>query len=175
LLNILFLVFAVLMHLSDTRQPRFDVLLSMVWGGCKNRFDKLSLIAAPIFTISRLSNMQAKKSKSLNNAQIAEAARLFTLLSEPARLRLLSILMGEPLTVTELVHATGLKQGNVSKHLAMLLEARLVAKEKEGNFARYSIADPCVTELCNLVCHRMAQEAKRRLSALSASHSVGNR
>jgi DNA-binding transcriptional ArsR family regulator len=112
--------------------------------------------------------MQAKRSKSLNDAQIGEAARLFTLLSEPARLRLISTLMGEPLTVTELVHATGLKQGNVSKHLSMLLDARLLAREKEGNFARYFIADPCLVELCDFVCHRMAQEAKRRLSALSA-------
>ena len=112
--------------------------------------------------------MQAKRSKSFNDAQIEEAARLFTLLSEPARLRLISTLMGGPLTVTELVHATGLKQGNVSKHLAMLLDERLLAREKEGNFARYSIADPCLAELCDLVCHRIAQEAKRRLSALTA-------
>lgn len=112
--------------------------------------------------------MQAKRSDSLNNAQIEEAARLFTLLSEPARLRLISALMDGPLTVTELVHETGLKQGNVSKHLAMLFDARLLAREKDGNFARYSIADPCLVELCDLVCHRMAQAAKRRLSALSA-------
>jgi DNA-binding transcriptional ArsR family regulator len=112
--------------------------------------------------------MQAKRSKSLNDTQIEEAARLFTLLSEPARLRLISALMGGPLTVTELIHATDLKQGNVSKHLAMLLDARLLAREKDGNFARYSIADPCIVELCDLVCHRMAQEAKRHVSALSA-------
>ena len=114
--------------------------------------------------------MQAKRAKSLNDAQIEEAARLFTLLSEPARLRLISTLMGGPLTVTELVDATGLKQGNVSKHLAMLLHARLLVREKEGNFARYSIADPCLIELCDLVCHRIGQEAKRRLSALSAGN-----
>ncbi len=90
------------------------------------------------------------------------------LLSEPARLRLISALMGMPLTVTKLVRTTGLKQGNVSKHLAMLFDARLLVWEKEGNFARYSIADPCLVELCDLVCHRIAQEAKRRLSALSA-------
>lgn len=114
--------------------------------------------------------MQLKRSKPLNDAQIEEAARLFTLLSEPARLRLISALIGGPLTVTELVDATGLKQGNVSKHLAMLLDARLLAREKDGNFARYSIAEPCLVELCDLVCHRMAQEAKRRLSALSTGN-----
>ena len=115
--------------------------------------------------------MQAKRNKSFNDAQIEEAARLFTLLSEPARLRLISALMGGPLTVTELVHATGLKQGNVSKHLAMLLDARLLAREKDGNFARYSIGDPSMVELCNLVCHRMARDAKRRLSALMSAGS----
>jgi DNA-binding transcriptional ArsR family regulator len=112
--------------------------------------------------------MRRKRARLHNDAQIGEAARLFSLLSEPARLYLISALMSGPLTVTELVQATGLKQSNVSKHLAMLLDQGLLAREKEGLFARYSIADPCLVELCDLVCHRIAQEAKRRLSALAA-------
>lgn len=112
--------------------------------------------------------MRTQRARLNNDAQIVEAARLFTLLSEPARLYLISALMSGPLTVTELIHATGLKQSNVSKHLAMLLDEGLLAREKQGLFARYSIADPCLVKLCDLVCHRIAQEAKRRLSALTA-------
>lgn len=77
--------------------------------------------------------------------------------------------MQGPLTVGRLVEATGLQQGNVSKHLGVLLTARCVAREKEGNFARYSIADRYLFQLCDLVCDRMVQEAHDRLRALTGT------
>ncbi|HEY8902565.1 MAG TPA: metalloregulator ArsR/SmtB family transcription factor [Chthoniobacterales bacterium] len=109
--------------------------------------------------------MQAKA--SMSDAQIEEAARMFGALAEPTRLRLLRALMGGPHTVTELVEATGLKQGNVSKQLGILLAARFVAKEKEGNFARYSLADPTLYMLCDLVCGRIESLAALHLQSLS--------
>ena len=105
----------------------------------------------------------------MSNAQVEEAARLFAILSEASRLRLLRALMSEAMTVSDLMAATGMKQGNVSKHLGVLLDARFVAKEKEGNFARYSIADPNLFALCELMCCRMEQEARQRLAALSGN------
>lgn len=111
--------------------------------------------------------MQAKKNAPMSDAQVEEAARLFSILAEPSRLKLLRTLMGEAMTVTELIDATGMKQGNVSKHLGVLLEARFVAKEKEGNFARYSISDPNLFSLCTLMCGRIEEDAKRRLQELS--------
>ncbi len=110
--------------------------------------------------------MQGKKKISMSDAQLDEAARLFAILAEPSRLKLLRTLMNGAMTVTELIEATGMKQGNVSKHLGVLLDARFVAKEKEGNFARYAIADPKLFELCELVCGRIEQDAKRRLEKL---------
>jgi len=103
----------------------------------------------------------------MSDAQIDEAARLFAALAEPTRLKLLRALMERPRTVTELVEATGFKQGNVSKQLGLLLAARFVAKEREGNFARYSIADPTLHALCELVCGRIEAAAQERLQALT--------
>lgn len=90
----------------------------------------------------------------MSDAQVDETARLFGILSDPSRLKLLRALMAEPLTVSELMEATDMKQGNVSKHLGVLLTARFVAREREGNFARYSLADPRLHELCALMCMR---------------------
>jgi DNA-binding transcriptional ArsR family regulator len=42
----------------------------------------------------------------------------FRLLGEPMRLKILQAVCHEPLTVTEIVTATGATQANVSKHLA---------------------------------------------------------
>ncbi len=113
--------------------------------------------------------MQEKK--AMSDAQVEEAARLFAVLAEPTRLKLLRALMDRPHTVTELVEATGFKQGNVSKQLGMLLTARFVAKEKEGNFARYSITDPTLQALCTLVCGRIEAAAAEQLRALSSAES----
>ena len=110
--------------------------------------------------------MQAKKKPVMSDAQIEETARLFGILSEPSRLRLLRTLMGGALTVTELIEATGLKQANVSKQLGVLLDAHFVAKEKDGNFARYSVADPHLYKLCELMCGRIESVVRARHAAL---------
>jgi DNA-binding transcriptional ArsR family regulator len=108
------------------------------------------------------------KSKSMSDAQVDEAARLFGILSDSSRLKLLRALMSAPLTVSELIEVTGMKQGNVSKHLGVLLAARFVAREREGNFARYSLADPRLYELCDLMCMRIADDAKTRIKQLAS-------
>ena len=79
-------------------------------------------------------------------------ARRFRVLSEPMRIRLLDVLRDDGATVAELQEATGSSQQNVSKHLGVLLQAGIVARRKEGNFARYEIADDSVFALCDQVC-----------------------
>lgn len=111
--------------------------------------------------------MQSKSKSFMSDAQVDEVAKLFSILAETSRLKLLRALMTQAMTVTELIAATGLKQGNVSKHLGVLLDVRFVAKEKEGNFARYSIVDPKLFTLCELMCGRVEEDARIRLDALS--------
>ena len=79
-------------------------------------------------------------------------ARRFRVLAEPMRIKLLDRLRDGGATVAELREATGASQQNVSKHLGVLLQSGLVARRKEGNFARYEIADDSVFELCEQVC-----------------------
>ena len=74
---------------------------------------------------------------------------------------LLHLLYDGPLTVSELVEESGMKQANVSKHLTMLHQHRLVKREREGINIRYEIADPMIFSLCNLVCTKMARDSKK--------------
>ena len=85
-------------------------------------------------------------------------AERFRVLSEPMRIRLLDALREGPATVQELQQSTGASQQNVSKHLGVLLRSRLVTRSKEGNFARYAIADEGVFELCEHVCGGLRRE-----------------
>lgn len=96
------------------------------------------------------------------------AAR-FKALGEPARLRLLAVLRGHERTVTELMEATGMGQANVSKHLQVLHAMGFVSRRKEGLFVHYSLADPAVFALCDIMCGRMEAEADARREILSGA------
>jgi DNA-binding transcriptional ArsR family regulator len=79
------------------------------------------------------------------------AAR-FRAIGEPMRIRLLDTLREGPLTVNELAEALGASQQNISKHIGVLAQAGIVAREKDGTRVRCSIADGTVFQLCELVC-----------------------
>ena len=91
-------------------------------------------------------------------------AQRFRVLGEPMRIRLLDPLRDGAATVQELQEATGASQQNVSKHLGVLLRAGLVGRRKQGNFARYAIADEVVFSLCDEVCGGL----RRQLDELDA-------
>jgi DNA-binding transcriptional ArsR family regulator len=94
------------------------------------------------------------------------AADLFSLLSEPTRLRILQMLQKGPATVTGLVEASGFKQANVSKQLGLLSAAGIIARRQDGNRAIYSIAMPVVFDLCHVVCKHLADQASERAAEL---------
>lgn len=75
------------------------------------------------------------------------AAELFKVLSSSSRLRLLRALAEETSTVGRLAEVTGLSQPLVSQHLRMLRTAGLVAVERVGREAHYSVADTHVTHI----------------------------
>jgi DNA-binding transcriptional ArsR family regulator len=91
-------------------------------------------------------------------------AQRFRVLGEPMRIKLLDRLREGDATVGELQEALGASQQNVSKHLGILHSAGLVARTKDGNHARYSIADDGVFELCEQVCGGV----RRQLADLDA-------
>lgn len=62
-------------------------------------------------------------------------------LGEPNRLRILCGLGLECRPVTDIIHATGLEQTNVSFHLRVLREAGFVRTERRGPFIYYCLVD----------------------------------
>lgn len=102
----------------------------------------------------------------LDRGSLEAVARLFAVLAEPTRLAILQALKGAPKTVSELVNELGAKQANVSKQLGILHGAGLLARERDGNSVRYSIAEPMIFELCELVCGKLRRDAEQQLAAL---------
>jgi ArsR family transcriptional regulator len=85
---------------------------------------------------------------SYNNDSIKRLSEHFKLLSEPNRLKILCSLGLECRPVSDVIEATGLSQTNVSFHLRILREARMVRPERRGSFIYYCLPDP---ELLRLV------------------------
>lgn len=84
---------------------------------------------------------------------VDEVARRFALLSDPTRLRILDALLDRAdITVSELANVVGEAAPNVSQHLSRLLAADVVGRRRDGRTVRYSVADPTIRPLCDLVC-----------------------
>ena len=88
----------------------------------------------------------------LPEALVELIAGRFRVIGEPMRIRLLDALRDGPLTINELTETLGASQQNVSKHVGVLAQAGIVAREKDGNRVRCSIADDSIFALCELVC-----------------------
>jgi DNA-binding transcriptional ArsR family regulator len=88
-------------------------------------------------------------------------ARRFRVIGEPMRIRLLDRLRNGEASVNELTADLGASQQNVSKHLALLAEAGIVARRRDGTHVLYSIADQSIFSLCEEVCgglqHQLAE------------------
>lgn len=79
-------------------------------------------------------------------------ARRFRVIGEPMRIRILDRLRAGEASVQELTEALRTSQQNVSKHLAVLHEAGILSRRKQGSHALYAIADESVLGLCEQVC-----------------------
>ncbi|HEX5832021.1 MAG TPA: metalloregulator ArsR/SmtB family transcription factor [Gemmatimonadaceae bacterium] len=100
-------------------------------------------------------------SQPLSPELLESIAARFRALAEPARLHIVHALRMGELSVSELVHATGLGQANVSKHLQLLHAAGFVRRRRDGLFARYALADQDVAQLCDRMRGRLEPEGTR--------------
>jgi len=71
-----------------------------------------------------------------------ELQRVFKTLSDPTRMRILRLLEREELHVQELMEVLGMAQSRVSRHLAILREARLLGDRRDGTYVFYRFVPP---------------------------------
>jgi DNA-binding transcriptional ArsR family regulator len=99
--------------------------------------------------------------KSLPPAALEQVAAYFQALAEPTRLQLLNLLREGERNVGELAQLTGHSAANVSRHLALMTQHGLLARESRGNSVFYRIADASIYRLCDLVCDSIARRIDR--------------
>jgi ArsR family transcriptional regulator len=103
----------------------------------------------------------------LSDDALGLVARRFAVLSEPIRLKLVHSLFDGEKSVGALVQLTGGTQTNVSRHLQTLTQANVLARRKEGLQVFYSIADPSIFKLCELVCGSLEKQFTKQAGAFA--------
>ncbi|WP_405928729.1 metalloregulator ArsR/SmtB family transcription factor [Streptomyces griseus] len=72
---------------------------------------------------------------------------LIRVLSDPLRLRIVTLLARETLCTTHLVEETAARQTNLSNHLRVLREAGVVETEPCGRFTYYKLRPDVIAQL----------------------------
>lgn len=101
---------------------------------------------------------------------LEHVAGRFRVLGDARRLAILrELLQSEELSVGELVSRLDTTQANVSKHLGVLLQAGIVTRRASGTSAYYSVTDPSLGALCDLVCNRLREQSAEHARILSSA------
>ena len=78
-------------------------------------------------------------------------AELIKALANPARLRVLQLLLQGEQTASDLVLACGISKANLSQHINLLKKEGLVLCNKRGTFCHYSLADKRIVKALKLL------------------------
>jgi ArsR family transcriptional regulator len=102
-----------------------------------------------------------------NTFPVEDLARVFKILAEPNRLKIVTCMGLDCSPVSAIIASTSLSQTNVSFHLRVLREAGIVKAERRGGFVFYCLYDFQLLELLSsfdewrLTCVAMAETISR--------------
>jgi DNA-binding transcriptional ArsR family regulator len=103
-------------------------------------------------------------------------ASIFQALSHPTRIAIVEQLRDGELSAGEIVERIGLEQANASQHFAVLRSKHIVTARKEGNQVFYSVRDPLLIEVLDIM-RRYFQahigEAMSSLQEIDAEEKIG--
>jgi DNA-binding transcriptional ArsR family regulator len=78
-------------------------------------------------------------------------AEVFQALANPTRIAIVELLRDGPLSAGTLITRLGIEQANASQHLSVLRSKQIVINRKEGNQVFYSLRDPILSEVLDLM------------------------
>ena len=112
------------------------------------------------------SDRQVESTPAVRRARELQA-EVLRALGHQVRLEILELLRGGELCVCEMEPALGLRQPNISQHLAALRAAGLVATRRDGVRAMYRVVDPAVYEVTDLVTGIVHRESAKTSDTLA--------
>jgi DNA-binding transcriptional ArsR family regulator len=99
--------------------------------------------------------------------RLEEQARVIKALAHPTRLFLVEELCGTERCVCELAEMAGADISTVSKHLALLRQAGVVADEKRGKQVFYRLRTGCALDMTSCASAIVEETSRRSLAAVA--------
>ncbi len=102
-------------------------------------------------------------------------ADFFQALAHPTRIAIVEQLREGELSAGTLIGRLGIEQANASQHLAVLRAKNIVVGRKDGNQVFYSVRDPLIIDVLDLMrryFHAHMSEALATLKALGRAEKV---
>jgi ArsR family transcriptional regulator len=99
--------------------------------------------------------------------------QLFRALADPTRLRLLNLMAGQEVCVCYFTEVIGAPQPKISRHLAYLRKAGIVAARREGKWMHYRLAAPSSPHVASIL--KSVLEAQKHDTALQRDRQRLNR
>jgi ArsR family transcriptional regulator len=102
-------------------------------------------------------------------------AGIFQALAHPTRIAIIELLRDEgEVPVSQIYERLGLEQANVSQHLAVLRSKQIVVGRKDGNQVFYSLRDPILGKVLDLMRRYFQTHLREALELLKDVKLEGN-
>lgn len=98
-------------------------------------------------------------------------AEMCKVLSHPKRLELINLLRDKEMSARELGEKLGLTPPNLSQHLTMMKERRILISRKEGNVAYYRIANPRLLQAFDLLREILFEQIRQDAALIQGKTS----
>jgi DNA-binding transcriptional ArsR family regulator len=93
-------------------------------------------------------------------------ADIFHALAHPTRVAMVEMLRNGEMSAGRLIEQLGLEQANASQHFAVLRSKQVVVNRKEGNQVFYSLRDPVLIEVLDVLKRYFFAQLSQTMSML---------
>ena len=93
-------------------------------------------------------------------------ANIFQALAHPTRIAIIEVLRDGELPAGAIIERLGLEQANASQHLSILRTRQIVNSRKEGNQVFYSVRDPLLIEVLDIMRRYFQARIEEAVSTL---------
>jgi ArsR family transcriptional regulator len=102
----------------------------------------------------------------------AEMCQVF---SHPTRLEIICVLRERECTVSRMAKLLKVSMGNLSQHLAMMRERRILSSRKAGNQVFYQVANPKLLKAFDLLREILLEQKEKESRLLTKSKKATRR
>jgi DNA-binding transcriptional ArsR family regulator len=93
-------------------------------------------------------------------------ANIFQGLAHPTRIAIVEVLRDGELSAGAIIERLGIEQANASQHFSILKAKQIVNSRKEGNQVFYSVRDPLLIEVLDVMRRYFQAHIEEAMSAL---------